>query len=121
MGERKIISIRFHKDNKADIELYRLLEEEAGCSASLASVAKARIKDSYQPKGLGCHNVDFQEQIITAVREEMQHSVIKMVGTLISCMNGAGETVQFQPKDMENILPEESGELPSGALDFLDD
>jgi hypothetical protein len=103
------------------MELYRLLEEEAGCSASLASVAKARIKDSYQPKGFGCDNEDFQEQIITAVREEMQQSVIKMVGTLISSMNGAGETLQFQTKEMESRLPEDSGELPSGALDFLDD
>jgi hypothetical protein len=120
MAEKKIISIRFHKDSKADMELYKMLEEEAGSSSSLAAVAKARIRDSYQSAAEGCGSNGFQEQILTAVREEMQQSGIKIAGALISCMNGTGGALQYSPEDGENRLPEESGELPNGALDFLD-
>jgi hypothetical protein len=37
---------------------------------SLASVAKARIRDSYESEG----NKEFQEKVVTAVREEIQKS-----------------------------------------------
>ena len=47
MSRKKVISIRFHTDSKEDMELYEWLEQEAGISASLASIVKARLKDSY--------------------------------------------------------------------------
>ena len=47
MADKKVISIRFHMDSREDMELYERLEQEAGTSASLASVVKAKIRDCY--------------------------------------------------------------------------
>ena len=47
MADKKVISIRFHIDNKEDMELYNRLVLEAGTTASLAYVVKSRVRDSY--------------------------------------------------------------------------
>ena len=116
MSEKKVISIRFCTESKEDMELYALLEQEAGTAASLASIVKARIKDSYDRHELMNRNTELQEKIVEAVREEIQESGMKMIGTLLSNMDGGN---MFQPI-VRSILPEKSKELPSGALDFLE-
>lgn len=120
MADKKVISIRFHSDNKEDMELYGRLEQEAGSSASLASVVKAKIRDSYAAKNQAAGTAELQEQIVSTIREEMQQSGMKMIGALLSGMNGTGGMVQTISITEESKLPEESGELPSGALDFLE-
>lgn len=123
MADKKVISIRFHSDNKEDMELYGRLEQEAGSSASLASVVKAKIRDSYIAKNQAAGaagTAELQEQIVSTIREEMQQSGMKMIGALLSGMNGTGGMVQTISITEESKLPEESGELPSGALDFLE-
>ena len=41
MPRKRVISIRFCAESKEDMELYARLKQEAGTSASLASVVKA--------------------------------------------------------------------------------
>lgn len=115
MSEKKVISIRFCTENKADMELYERLEQEAGTSASLASVVKARIKSSYEEQALIHWNAELKNKIAEVVREEVQKSGLKVLGKLLANVDDGG----MQPI-ISSTLPEISEELPSGALEFLE-
>jgi len=119
MADKKVISIRFHTDNKEDMELYARLELEAGSSASLASVVKAKIRASYQEYESSEQNIELQERLVAVVREEMQESGMKLVGAILSGMAGSSGTVITSSVEIKQNLPEKSEELPDGALDFL--
>ena len=125
MEDKKVISIRFHMDNKEDRELYEWLELEAGTSSSLASVVKTKIKDSYKKMGGNELNTGLQDKLVAVVREEMQESGMKLVGAILSGMAGGnGGTVIVSQSTVDIVekenLPEKSEELPIGALDFLE-
>lgn len=123
MADKKVISIRFHIDNKEDMELYRRLELEAGNSASLASVVKSRVRDSYNKQDGYKYSHDLYDGIINAVREEIQELSMKMIGTMITGIFGSNrvnENVISILNIDEEKLPEKSEELPIGALDFLE-
>lgn len=102
------------------MELYEWLEQEAGTSASLASVVKARLKDSYKKQEQTDQSNGLQEKIIAVVREEMQESGMKLIGAILSGMAGTVETFHIVSAIEEDKLPEKSEDLPSGALDFLE-
>ena len=123
MADKKVISIRFHMDNREDMELYERLEQEAGMSASLASVVKAKIRDFYNKQEGKEQNVDLQDRLVAVVREEMQESGMKLVGAILSGMganHGTNLTVVPVSVAEKDNLPEKSEELPMGALDFLE-
>ena len=120
MADKKVISIRFHIDNKEDMELYNRLVLEAGTTASLAYVVKSRVRDSYNQQDEYKYSHDLYDGIITAVREEIQELSIKMIGTMISGSNRVNENVMQSISFEEDKLPEKSEELPIGALDFLE-
>ena len=123
MSGKKVISIRFHMDNKEDMELYERLEQEAGTSASLASVVKAKIRDSYNRQDNKEQNTGLQDRLVAVVREEMQESGMKLVGAILSGMganHGTNLTVVPISVAEKDNLPEKSEELPIGALDFLE-
>ena len=63
-----------------DMELYEKLEHEALNGGSLASVAKARIKSSYET----ATDSDLKEQIVEVIQDEMQKFSMKMVGALLA-------------------------------------
>jgi len=120
---KKVISIRFHTDSKEDMELYEKLEQEAGVSASLASVVKAKIRDCYNRQDNKEQNTGLQDRLVAVVREEMQESGMKLVGAILSGMganHGTKLTVVPISVDEKDNLPEKSEELPMGALDFLE-
>jgi hypothetical protein len=119
MSDKKVITIRFSQDNPSDMELYQLLEQEAGCSVSLASVAKAKIKEAYRFGKQRNGDADFREQVVMAVREELQNMEMKIIGAVVSCMAGTGAGMRIGLKAEESVLPEKSAEVPSKALDFL--
>ena len=119
MSDKKVISIRFHIDNKEDMELYRHLELEAGNSASLASVVKSKIRESYNRQDMLEHNANLNDKLLAVVREEIQESSMKLVGAIISGMTSNGATIIPITNSDDNKLPEMSNELPDGALDFL--
>ena len=123
MADKKVISICFHTDNKEDMELYERLEIEAGASASIASVVKAKIRDSYLKQESNEQNTGLQDRLVAVVREEMQESGMKLVGAILSGMganNGTNLTVVPISVDGKDNLPKKSEELPMGALDFLE-
>ena len=123
MADKKVISIRFHMDSREDMELYGRLEQEAGTSASLASVVKAKIRDSYNRQDSKEKNNSLQDRLAAAVREEIQESVMRLGGAILSSMganNGTNLTVVPISVAEKDNLPEKSEELPIGALDFLE-
>ena len=122
MAGKKVISIRFHMDNKEDMELYERLELEAGSSASLASVVKAKIREFYYHQDKREQNTGLQDRLVAVVREEMQESGMKLVGAILSGIAGGnGGTVAVPRPIVEKAnLPEKSEELPVGALEFLE-
>lgn len=120
MSGKKVISIRFHADNKKDMELYERLELEAGSAASLASVVKARIRDSYNKKEQSDQSNGLQDKIIAVVREEIREFGMKLVGAILSGMAVTGGGVLMSSTVDESKLPEKSEDLPNGALDFLE-
>lgn len=117
MADKKVISIRFHNSSDEDMELYGKLENEALNGGSLASVAKARIKSSYE----NATDSDLKEQIVEIIQDEMQKSSMKIVGALLAGVNGGISTEYIVESQIESNsqLPEQSADLPSGALDFL--
>lgn len=120
MAGKKVISIRFHGDSKEDMELYERLELEAGTSASLASVVKARLKDSYRKQEQADQSNGLQDKIISVVREEMQESSMKLLGAILSGMASTGAVLPILSTKDEDKLPEKSEDLPNGALEFLE-
>lgn len=122
MADKKVISIRFHIDNKEDMELYNRLVLEAGMTASLASVVKDKIRDCYNRQDNKEQNTGLQDRLVAVVREEMQESGMKLVGAILSGMRANNETnltvIPISVVEKDN-LPEKSEELPMGALDFL--
>jgi len=120
MAGKKVISIRFHADSREDMELYERLELEAGTSASLASVVKARVKDSYNRQEHTDQSNGLQDKIIAVVREEMQESGMKLVGAILSGIAGTSGGIPMIAIGDESKLPEKSEDLPNGALEFLE-
>ena len=119
MADKKVISIRFALDNKEDMELYKRLDLEAGNSASLASVVKSKIRESYNLQDMREQNASLKDKLVDVVREEIQRSSIKLVGAIISGIINNGATVMPMTNPNDNTLPEKCEELPDGALDFL--
>ena len=117
MADKKVISIRFHNSSDEDMELYEKLENEALNGGSLASVAKARIKLSYE----NATDSDLKEQIVEIIQDEIQKSSMKIVGALLAGVNGGVSTENIVESHSESgtQLPEQSTDLPNGALDFL--
>jgi len=102
------------------MQLYELLEREAGNSSSLAYVAKLQLRKSYEYEIVNNRDQELQNRIIEAVRDEIQQTGVKIMDSLLSLMKGLGGMSVLSVTDTGNILPEESEELPNGALDFLE-
>lgn len=122
-GKQRSIFLRFNMSDEADCDLYLKLAEAAGSSVSLTSYVKRVLEEYLRVKIEMSERQDFHEQMLIAVREEMQEQGMKLVGALLA---GIG-TVNVQ-KDPERPVPEEvglpesCGRLPdelSGVLDFI--
>lgn len=121
MADKKVISIRFYNGSNEDTELYEKLEQEAMNGGSLARVAKARIKSSYEYEEKNNTHSDLREQIVEIIQDEMQKSSMKIVGAILSGVNGgvSTENVAEIQEESGNQLPEKTTDLPNVALDFL--
>lgn len=120
---QKSISIRFNMDDKVDKELYLKLVGEAGNSASLTAYVKRLLEEYF------CLNIkiadrqEFHNQMLTAIREEMQSQGMKLVGALLA---GIGTVNLPLPQTgtgaKEAELPDVCEKLPEelqGVLDLI--
>ena len=121
--QQKSIFIRFNMDDKNDRELYMKLTGEAGSSASLTAYVKRVLEEYFTLNIKIADRQEFHNQMLSAVREEMQSQGMKLVGALLAGI-GTG-VVPVQRKDSEpaeTALPEVCEKLPdelSGVLDFI--
>lgn len=122
-GNQKSIFIRFNMDDKADKELYLKLSGEAGNTASLTAYVKRVLEEYFSLNIKITDRQEFHNQMLTAIREEMQSQGMKLVGALLA---GIG-TVNLPISQVENVsrgaeLPESCDGLPEelqGILDFI--
>lgn len=122
-GKQRSIFLRFNMSDEADCDLYLKLAEAAGSSASLTSYVKRVLEEYLRVKIEMSERQEFQEQILIAVREEMQEQGMKLVGALLAGIGTVNvQKVPERPVPEEVGLPESCGRLPdelSGVLDFI--
>lgn len=120
---QKSVFIRFNMDDKADRELYFKLSGEAGNTASLTAYVKRVLEEYFSLNIKIADRQEFHNQMLTAIREEMQSQGMKLVGALLA---GIG-TVSLPIPQKENVsreaeLPESCDALPEelqGVLEMI--
>ena len=122
-GKQRSIFLRFNMSDEADCDLYLKLAEAAGSSASLTSYVKRVLEEYLRVKIEMSERQEFQEQILIAVREEMQEQGMKLVGALLAGIDTVNvQKAPEKPMPEEVGLPESCGRLPDelrGVLDFI--
>ena len=120
---QKSVFIRFNMDDRSDNELYQRLMEESGSTSSLTAYVKRVLEEYFSLNIKIADRQEFHNQMLTAIREEMQSQGMKLVGALLA---GIG-TVNLPISQVENVsrgaeLPESCDGLPEelqGILDFI--
>lgn len=122
-GKQKAVFLRFNMDDEADCSLYLKLTEATGSSASLTSYVKRALEEYLNVKIEMTERQYFHEQMLIAVREEMQEQGMRLVGALLAGIGTVNvEKALEKPMPEEVGLPEACGRLPdelSGVLDFI--
>lgn len=122
-GRQKSIFIRFNMEDKADRELYLKLTGEAGSSASLTAYVKRMLEEYFNLNIKIADRQEFHNQMLSAVREEMQSQGMKLVGALLAGVGSVSipkPQTEIKPKTAE--LPDTCEKLPdelSSVLDFI--
>ena len=122
-GKQRSVFIRFNMADEADSSLYLKLAEAAGSSASLTLYVKRVLEEHFRIKMEITGRQEFHEQMLSAVREEMQAQGMKLVGALLAGIGAVSASVkkgEAEPTITE--LPEVCEELPeelNGVLDCI--
>ena len=122
-GKQKSIFIRFNMEDKADRELYLKLSGGAGDSASMTAYVKRMLEEYFTLNIKIADRQEFHNQILSAVREEMQSQGMKLVGALLAGVGSVSipkPQTEIKPETAE--LPDTCEKLPdelSGVLDFI--
>ena len=120
---QKSVFIRFNMDDKSDKELYQRLTESVGSAASLTAYVKRIIEEYFALNIRMTDRQQFQDRMVSAVREEMQLQGMKLVGALLAGIGTAGNPMpQKEAAPEEAKLPEICERLPdelSSVLDFI--
>lgn len=122
-GKQRSVFIRFNMADEADCDLYRKLAEAAGSSASLTAYVKRALEEHFSVKMEIAARQEFHEQMLSAVREEMQAQGMKLVGALLAGIGTVGVPAKRSEAELAvTELPEACGELPeelNGVLDLI--
>lgn len=122
-GKQRSVFIRFNMADEADCDLYLKLAEAAGSSASLTAYVKRVLEEHFRIKMEINGRQEFHEQMLSAVREEMQTQGMKLVGALLAGIGTVGVSAGKRVSESkETGLPEVCEELPeelNGVLDFI--
>lgn len=120
-GKQRSVFIRFNMADEADCDLYRKLAEAAGSSASLTAYVKRALEEHFSVKMEIASRQEFHEQMLSAVREEMQAQGMKLVGALLAGIGTVGVPAKkSEAGSAVTELPEVCGELPEELNSVLD-
>lgn len=121
--KQRSVFIRFNMEDEADHSLYLKLAEAAGTSTSLTAYVKRVLEEYLNVKVEISERQKFHEQILAAIREEMQAQGMKLVGALLAGIGTVGApAVKIETVSHESELPDVCGELPEelrGVLDLI--
>lgn len=121
--KQRSVFIRFNMADEADCDLYMKLTEAAEGSASLAAYVKRALEEHFSVRMEISGRQEFHEQMLSAVREEMQAQGMKLVGALLAGIGTVNmPTIRDEAIPKETGLPEVCGKLPdelSGVLEFI--
>ena len=87
---QRSVSIRFNMDDRADWELYQKLAEGSGNAASLTAYVKRVLEEYFSLNIRIADRQEFHNQMLAAIREEMQAQGMKLVGALLAGISVAG-------------------------------
>ena len=122
-GKQRSVFLRFNMADEADRDLYMKLAEAAGSSVSLTAYVKRALEEHFSVKMEIAGSQEFHEQMLSAVREEMQAQGMKLVGALLAGIGTVGAPVKkSEAEPAVTELPEACGELPeelNGVLDLI--
>ena len=122
-GNQKAVSIRFNMDDRADRELYQKLVDGSGSAASLTAYVKRVLEEHLSLDIRIAEGQEFHDQMLAAVREEMQSQGMKLVGALLTGLGTANTPVPQTGNISRGAeLPEACDVLPrelQGILDFI--
>lgn len=122
-GKQRPVFIRFNMADEADCRLYMKLAEAARSSASLTAYVKRALEEHFSVKMEIASRQEFHEQMLSAVREEMQAQGMKLVGALLAGIGTVGVPAKrSEAEPVTTELPEACRELPeelSGVLDLI--
>lgn len=122
-GQQKAIFLRFNMEDEAESSLYMKLAEAAGSSASLTAYVKRALEEHFSVKMEIASRQEFHEQMLSAVREEMQEQGMKLVGALLAGIGTVGVPAKrSEAESAVTELPEVCGKLPqelNGVLDLI--
>lgn len=119
--KQRSVFIRFNMADEADCNLYLKLAEAAGSSASLTSYVKRVLEEHFLIKMEITGRQEFHEQMLSAVREEMQAQGMKLVGALLAGIGTVGVPAGKRVSESkETWLPEVCEELPEELNRVLD-
>ena len=118
---QKSVFIRFNMDDRSDNELYQRLVEESGSTSSLTAYVKRVLEEYFSLNIKIADRQEFHNQMLAAIREEMQSQGMKLVGALLA---GIG-TVNLPVSQTGNVsggaeLPESCDGLPEELQEILD-
>lgn len=120
---QKSIFIRFNMDDRADRELYLKLAGEAGNAVSLTAYVKRALEEYFSLNIKIADRQEFHNQMLAAVREEMQSQGMKLVGALLAGIGTVSIPVpQTVIEEKGAMLPDVCEKLPDelkGVLDYI--
>ena len=124
MGDKYVATVRFHTEG-VEAELYgRIMEGKKEAGLSVPDYIKQILKEYFENKDWEDSRNEWLEQFGWEIAKVVERTVRNCIsGGNVNAM-GTGATLMADTEAADNQeeagLPEQSEEIPEGALDFLD-
>ena len=124
MGDKYVATVRFHTEG-VEADLYgRLMEGKKEAGLSVPDYIKQILKEYFENKDREDSRNEWLEQFGWEIAKVVERAVRNCIsGGNVNAM-GIGATLMADTEAADNQeeagLPEQSEEIPEGALDFLD-
>lgn len=123
MGDKYVATVRFHTEG-VEAELYdRLMEGKEEAGLSVPDYIKQILKEHFENKDREDSRNEWLEQFGVEIAGVVEQAVRKCIGGCRVDVVGTGTALMANAEAADNReeagLPEQSEEIPEGALDFL--
>lgn len=124
MGDKYVATVRFHTEG-VEAELYRrLMEGKKEAGLSVPDYIKQILKEYFEHKDREDEQNEWLERLREEIVDAVEQAVRKYIGGCNVNVLGTGTALMADTEAADSReeagLPEQSEEIPEGALDFLD-